>query len=176
MTPRKTRKIIGRRPSSDEALQGWWRISDSPAGRLRPDSLSTPRDMPCIGDAFDLYCFQIVNKTFEQLSVRDRCPVDLMERVVRHFMQNCPSTEQMGKYPQLFRRACESFQLYKIVDHDRDGNVIPRPLPRPVSEADRLGLTAADQVATSYRKFLSALGRTINEAEPFVSVEVELAS
>lgn len=154
MTSRKTTARPGRRPALDECLEAWWRVADSPAGRILPDQ---PRgradDKRFFCDPFDLYCWRLVGEAIASSRTRG-VPATKLQPLVAHVQ--CGSD-------------LASFKLFEVVRIDPDDPRGFRSRSREVTEIDRLGLDQVDILEAAYRKFRRVLQRTINEAEPYVA-------
>ncbi|HVT12849.1 MAG TPA: hypothetical protein VHE55_11330 [Fimbriimonadaceae bacterium] len=150
---KKTKTIAGRRPDLVECLEAWWRVADSPAGRILPDTPhGEPGDTVRLCDAFDLYCWRLVGEALSACKVRNVPPTRL-ERLVAHVQ--CGGT--FG-----------DFHVYDVVQRDPADAGGWRSQARPITEVDRLGIDEASLARAAYSRFRKVLQRMIDEAEPYV--------
>src|ERR1051326_2721277 len=95
MNEKKTSSIAGRRPELAECLEAWWRVADSPAGRIFPDAPhGKPGDTARLCDAFDLYCWRLVCEAVSACKVRDVPPTRLA-KLLAHVQ--CGASFEIGR-------------------------------------------------------------------------------
>jgi hypothetical protein len=152
MTPKKTRIVAGRRPGLDECLEAWWRVADSPAGRILPDvPRGVPGDVVKLCDGFDLYCWRLVGEAFVACKTRGVPPTRLA-RLVAHIQCG-------GKF--------SNYQVHDVIRLDALDPRGFRSVQRPITEVDRIGVDDAWIARAAYVKFRTVLARTIAAAEPY---------
>lgn len=153
MSNKKDQIIAGRRPDLVECLEAWWRVSDSPAGRILPDSPhGRPGDTTRLTNAFDLYCWRLVCDALTACRVRDVPPTRLA-KLVAHV--------QCGG-------SFGSFRVYDVIQPDPADDAGWHSKPRPITEVDRLGIDEASLARAAYAKFRKVLQRVIDAAEPYI--------
>jgi len=152
MTGRKTIVRSGRRPGLEECLEAWWRIVDTPAGRILPD---TPHGIA--GDevqhcsAFDMYCWRLVCEAFAASRVRGIPPTRLY-RLVVHIQSG-------GKF--------KDFRIDDLVDPDPEDPRAFRSKPRETTNIDRLGVDDAWIARSAYARFRTVLKTIIRSSDPY---------
>lgn len=152
LTPSKTDRLAGERTYPAECLEAWWRIADSPSGKLLPDQIRGKRsDTLRMANRFDLYCWQIVGFTLHACGVRG-CNALKLARLVAHVQAG-------GKV--------STFAVYDVIQIDPEDPKGWRSRPRPVSEVDRMGVDDAWIARAAYAKFKKVLQVMIDEAEPY---------
>lgn len=154
MTDKKSLQPSGIRPSVQECLEGWWRVSDSPVGRVFPSSIEGVRgDDVRLCDPFDLYCWRLVGAALDACRVRG-VPPSTLPRLIAHLQSG-------GK--------CSNFSVHEVVAIDPDDPKGFRSKARPVTELERLGVDDAWIARSAYAKFRRVLQTTIDKADAFVA-------
>jgi hypothetical protein len=137
----------------EECVEAWWRVTDSPPGRLLPAEPSgIPGDVSRLCSAFDLYCWRLVCEAFENCKSRN-VPATKLCRLLEHRMKGQP---------------LEAFRVFEPITIDADDPDGWRSKPRPVSEIERLGLEEEDLARSALAKFRRTLQQVIDASPGFV--------
>ena len=154
MTNRKSRRSVGRRPSVEECLEAWWRVTDTPAGKILPDQPhGKPGDAIRLCDSFDLYCWKLVGDAFVASKVRG-IPATCLNRLVVHLLSG-------GRFA--------TFRIDELVKPDPDDPHGFHSKAREVTNIDRLGVDDAWVARSAYARFRAVLQTVINASDPFIN-------
>ena len=153
MTIQKQMRRSGRRPSVDECLEAWWRVTDSPPGRLLPDTPGKSGEHVRLCAPFDLYCWRLVCDALGKCKSRNIPPTKLAD-LLEH--------RQKGG-------EVSSFNVYEVIQLDpQDGSGF-RSTPRPISDVERLGLAEGDLARSAFVKFRRVLQSVIDASEGHIA-------
>jgi hypothetical protein len=153
MTGKKSRFSAGRRPGVDECIEAWWRLSDSPAGKLLPDRpRGKPGDDMRTCDPFDLYCWRLVCEALARCKTRG-IPATRLGQLLAH-------RQKGGRFAD--------FRLHDLVAIDPEDPRGFRSMPKTITDVERLGLDEGWLARSAYAKFRKVLQTVIDSAEPYV--------
>ena len=153
MTGKKTQETAGRRPSVDECIEAWWRLTDSPPGRILPERpRGEPGDTNLLCSAFDTYCWRLVVQALSACKTKG-IPATRLSQLLAHI-------ERGGEF--------KDFHVYDRIQIEPDDPNGWKSTGRQVTEVDRMGIDEAWIAKAAYARFRHVLKRTILHAQPYI--------